>query len=138
MIPPECGCDSYAGSAWGNNAAGLQAIGTDLGRTKKCGDTFAERIQSYGEDLKKLGETVAETEKTLGLSEKEGLPKLVAAVAEMKTSVPKIQAFGKAAESVKPALNGCEKPFQQASDMLSTAPPKEISPISRTTPLGKQ
>ena len=138
-MPKECGCDAYASGSWGSDAAGLMAVGNDLGRTQGCGKNFEASIQAYGQDLKKLGDAVTQVQQALGLSQKEGLPKLVAAVTVMKTSAAKIQEFGKGAESAKTALKGCPDTFKKAGELLLNAPEQEKSKLPKTnesSPLG--
>lgn len=126
MIPQECGCDSYKSSTWGSDAGGLKAIGSDLARTQACAQNFEAGIQAFGQDMKKLGEAVTQAQTAFSLPQKEGLPKLEAAVAVMKTSLGKIREFNKAAESVKPALKGCGESSQKAGDLLMKAPQQEM------------
>jgi hypothetical protein len=130
-MPKECGCGSYASSAWDSNATGLKVMGTDLARTEKCAEPFEASLQAYNQDLKTLGDAANQAQQALNLPPQEGLPKLKAAMGEMKKSVENIQAFGKSVESVKTALGGCEETFKKAGELVIKAPEQEQNAIMK-------
>ena len=132
MIPQECGCNANKNSAWGSDVGGLKAVSADLARTKGCAQNFETGIQTFGQDMHKLSEAITQAQTAFGLSQNEGLPKLEAAIAVMKTSTGKIQEFSKNAASVKPAFNGCGEAFQKAGDLLMKAPQPQMEKNSGT------
>jgi len=131
IMPKECGCGSYASSAWDSNATGLKVMGADLARTEKCAEPFEASLQAYNQDLKTLGDAANQAQQALSLPPQEGLPKLKAAMGEMKKSVENIQAFGKSVESVKTALGGCEETFKKAGELVIKAPEQEQNAIMK-------
>jgi hypothetical protein len=131
IMPKECGCGSYVSSAWDSNAKGLKVMGADLARTEKCAEPFEASLQAYNQDLKTLGDAANQVQQALNLPPQEGLPKLKAAVGEMKKSVENIQAFGKSVESVKTALSGCEESFKKAGELVIKAPEQEKNAIMK-------
>lgn len=131
IMPTECGCGSYVSSAWDSNATGLKVMGADLARTDKCAEPFGASLQAYNQDLKTLIDAANQAQQALSLPQQEGLPKLKAAVGEMKKSVEKIQAFGKSVESVKTALGGCEETFKKAGELVIKAPEQEQNAIMK-------
>ena len=129
IIPQECGCGSDKTGKWGSNAAGLGAMSGDLGRTMGCGKKFEAGVGVFGQDLEILRTAVIDVQQALGLPQEQGLPRVQAAVPIMKSSIAKIQGFGKSAESVQPGFGSCEETFQKAGALLSAAPDQASQPM---------
>ena len=132
ILPQECGCNTATGSSWDSSAAGLKAMSADLARIQGCAQNFENGIKAFGQDMKQLNEAMTQAQQAVRLSQQEGVPKLEAAVIVMKASVGKIQEFSKAAESVKPALKGCEEASRKAGDLLMKAPQQEMDKRPRS------
>jgi hypothetical protein len=119
MMPQGCDCSSTDTGQWNNTAAGFKAMGAGLKASANCAQTFQQQADGYTAELAFVFNTLTTVKAAAALSKEQGVPKLKAALANLKSSQTKIGQFSQVAKGVSASVGQCSSAQTKAGEIIS-------------------